>query len=126
MRRAVVSVVSVSVVAALVLGCGPGLEEGLPSPDARGEIGGDRSVVDATPGGTDQASGPDQASGLDLWACREFFDSNYGHVDKGRAKICGGNACAFGSGDDLGLYTLAQKTWVREVSKGYFEAGRCP
>jgi hypothetical protein len=122
MVRALGSIVSAGVAAALVLGCGPGLEEGLPSPDARGDakIGGDRSVVDATP------SGPDQASGPDLWACREFFDSNYGHVDKGRAKICGGNACAFGSGDDLGLYTLAQKSWVREVSKGYFEAGRCP
>lgn len=102
----------------LGLACGPGLEEGRAkdaSPPAK-----DRSADRAV---TDRAR---DRPLLDAWACVEHFATNYDHVAQGRATICGGHACAVGSGDDLGLYNTAVGTTLRETRKGYFELGRCP
>ncbi len=104
----------------LCLSCGPGLEETLP-PDA--------AVDRASPDRGHDRRAPDvvhDRSHPDAWRCVEYFATNFDHVAQGRATICGGHACAVGSGDDLGLYNTAVGSYVREVSKGYFEAGKCP
>ena len=104
----------------LALGCGPGLEEGHP-PDARLPDHGRPDLVDrALP------DSPRDLPPPDAWHCVEHFATNYDHVAQGRATICGGHACAVGSGDDLGLYNTAVGTYLRETKKGYFELGRCP
>ncbi len=98
--------------------CGPGLEEG--SPDVAPAA--DRGVVaDGKRDGHRDTRAP-----VDQWVCREYFATNYDHVQAGRAQNCGGDACTTGSNEDLGLYNVVANTWVRETKKGYFEKGRCP
>jgi hypothetical protein len=61
--------------------------------------------------------------------CQEFYASNYDHTQAGRAALCqplNGHACTKGANDDLGLWNLAQMSWVKETSSGYYAAGRCP
>jgi hypothetical protein len=104
-----------------LLACGPGLEEGPPR---------DAAIAAAERGRPERAARElavvaDRAA-PDAWACREHFATNYDHVAQGRATICGGHACAVGSGDDLGLYNTAVGSYLRETRKGYYEAGRCP
>ena len=102
------------------LGCGPGLEEGLPRDAAAlDRPAGDRGELGAVEQGGDRRAS-------DSWTCQEHFANNYDHVAQGRATICGGHACAVGSGDDLGLYNTAVGTYLRETARGYFELGRCP
>ena len=56
-----------------------------------------------------------------------FTDTNFGHVQKGRAMQCGaGFACAKGSGDNLGLFNLFVKSSVEENPSGFFRKGNCP
>lgn len=116
-HRGVTSRLPVALLLSLGLACGPGLEEGRPrdaSPPP--ERSGDRAALDRS---RDRAP-------TDAWACVEHFATNYDHVAQGRATICGGHACAQGSGDDLGLYNTAVGTTLRETRKGYFELGPCP
>jgi hypothetical protein len=59
-------------------------------------------------------------------ACHDFTDSNFGHVQKGRAQVCGfGFACARGSGDNLGLFNVFVTSSVTEASPGVFRKGVC-
>lgn len=109
---------SVALLLWLGLGCGPGLEEGRAKDASPPDLRPDRSAA--------ERPARDQAPPVDAWACREHFATNYDHVAQGRATICGGHACAVGSGDDLGLYNTAVGTYLRETRKGYFELGRCP
>lgn len=62
------------------------------------------------------------------WTCKEAYATNYHHVAEGRAHLCGfySLVCANGSEDYLGLYNVHESSWLREVSEGYFEEGRCP
>ncbi len=60
--------------------------------------------------------------------CTEFSDSNQNHVDDGRAYACGFlnlNACALGSGDDLGSRSLGTST-VHTLTAGHYNEGSCP
>ena len=96
-------------------GHAPGADAGqVAEPDAGGFPGLDASVV----------AGPDASAS----ACADWFDNNYAQVIAKRAQQCGdynAHACAIGSGDDLGLWSMAIQSWVREPRTGYFEAGRC-
>lgn len=59
-------------------------------------------------------------------ACHDFTDNNFGHVQKGRALVCGfGFTCARGSGDNLGLFNVFVTSSVTEVSPGVFRKGVC-
>jgi feruloyl esterase len=108
--------------AVLTLSCGPGLDEGDPPPDAATP---DHAVTPDSGPDHDQAS-PDQTSGPDLWVCEDWEDNNYNHVAAKRAYICGGNACAMGSDDNLGLYNTYQRSTVRKTGPDYYEKGPCP
>lgn len=71
--------------------------------------------------------GPD-ASAPPPVACTDHNANNYKHVQDGRAAVCGSYnsyACALGSGDNLGLYSLGIITDVREVAPGWYELGKC-
>ena len=60
--------------------------------------------------------------------CKEIYATNYAHTQAGRAKTCSpfnGHACTVGANNDIGLWSLAVSSWVRESRSGYFEAGRC-
>jgi poly(hydroxyalkanoate) depolymerase family esterase len=60
--------------------------------------------------------------------CQNFTDTNYDHVAFGRAHLCGttyGDACANGSNDDLGAYSLTITT-IKETSSGVYSLGTCP
>ena len=62
-----------------------------------------------------------------LTPCRDFTDTNFGHVQRGRAVLCGfGFTCAKGSGDNLGLFNVAITSSVTEVRPGFFRKGACP
>ena len=62
-----------------------------------------------------------------LQTCRDFTDNNFGHVQRGRADLCGfGFTCARGSGDNLGLFNVAVTSSVTEVGPGVFRKGVCP
>jgi len=61
--------------------------------------------------------------------CHEFTDNNFNHVQKGRAVLCNFCfACARGSGDNLGLFSLGILSTVKETSTspGVFRKGTCP
>lgn len=84
-------------------------------------------VIDA--GVAVDAGFPDSGVVVDAGApstCRSYTSSNYAHVQAGRATVCGGYACAVGSGDRLGLYNLYASSTVAETAPGYYEAGACP
>jgi len=58
--------------------------------------------------------------------CHDFTDNNFGHVQKGRALVCGfGFTCAKGSSDNLGLFNVFVTSSVMEVSSGVFKKGVC-
>ncbi|MGA9520985.1 MAG: PHB depolymerase family esterase [Myxococcaceae bacterium] len=85
-------------------------------------------------GGTDPEGDPDGGSGSDAgvdpqpWTCREVLATNQDHFQARRATRCGSDcldACAVGSKEFLGLRTAPGELWLREVSAGYFETGRC-
>ena len=60
--------------------------------------------------------------------CREFTDHNFNHVARGRAALCSfGFACAKGSGDNLGLFSVGVVSTVNErgTSPGVFRKGAC-
>jgi len=62
-------------------------------------------------------------------SCQQFYASNWDHTQAGRAATCqplNGHACAKGSNDDMGLWNVAQMTWLKETSPGYFKLGQCP
>lgn len=59
------------------------------------------------------------------WECKEYFDSNYDHVQADRAYTNLGYVYAVGSDDFMGLYNIADMTTLAETSKGYFEVGSC-
>lgn len=58
--------------------------------------------------------------------CKQYSSNNYQHVQAGRATSCGGNACAVGSGDNLGLNNVANTTTLTEKPQGYYKKdGSC-
>ncbi len=60
--------------------------------------------------------------------CRSYGGNNYTQVQAGRAHLCGaynGYACADGSNENMGLYTLIPAT-LAETSPGYYVIGSCP
>lgn len=60
-------------------------------------------------------------------SCRDFSDTNFGHVMKGRAVACNfGFTCTKGSGENLGLFNVAVTSIVTEASPGFFRKGACP
>jgi len=62
-----------------------------------------------------------------LVPCHDFRDTNFGHVQKGRAFICSfGFTCAKGSNENLGLFNVAITTSLIEESSGSFRKGVCP
>jgi len=93
--------------------------------------GSDAGTIDPPPAGEDAGTtpepGPDASTPV-VEPCTEWNTNNYEHVQAGRAEQCGdynSYVCTVGSGENLGLYSLGISSWVREVSPGYFEAGRC-
>lgn len=83
----------------------------------------DLRVCDGGPGGGNGGNGdPGSGSG----ECQEFTSNNWVHVLQGRATFCLGNACAVGSGDNLGFANLFLTSTVAETSPGFFEKGSCP
>lgn len=63
------------------------------------------------------------------FSCQATTSNNFTHVSAGRAVRCGAfnsNACAVGSGDNLGLWNVFVTTTVAETSEGFFELGSCP
>ncbi len=63
--------------------------------------------------------------------CTEFNDTNTNHISAGRAYACGSfnlNACAQGSGDNLGSQWLYTPTTIHELvpGSGAYYAGSCP
>jgi pimeloyl-ACP methyl ester carboxylesterase len=77
----------------------------------------------ASPGGATPATGGSGTGG----SCKDCEASNYAHVKSGRAEVCGTlKACARGSKQMIGYYSMMQKTWLRETKPGYFEQGKCP
>lgn len=81
----------------------------------------DLRVCDGGPGGGNGGGDPGSGSG----ECQEFTSNNWVHVLQGRATFCLGNACAVGSGDNLGLANLFLTSTVAETSPGFFEKGSC-
>ncbi len=84
----------------------------------------DSGVPDAGP----KDAGPTDAGQKDAGSCSEIYATNYAHTQAHRAGLCNpynGHACAVGSNADIGLWSLAVSTWVREPRAGYFEPGRC-
>jgi poly(hydroxyalkanoate) depolymerase family esterase len=78
-------------------------------------------------GGAGGSGGTGGSGGAPPVTCEEFYDANYYHVTKGRAKQCGAfnsYVCTIGSNENLGLYNL-QKTWVKKTAPGYYQAGQC-
>lgn len=61
-----------------------------------------------------------------LTPCREFTDNNFNHVRNGRALQCGGRACAKGSNDNLGLFSLGVTSTLVEVKPDFYRKGSCP
>lgn len=55
-----------------------------------------------------------------------FKDNNWNHYRAGRATLCGGNACARGSGQNLGLLTVSTITTLKQTGPSYFVIGTCP
>ena len=55
------------------------------------------------------------------------MDTNFGHVQNGRAELCGflGFACAKGSHDNLGLFNIFVTTTLIETEPGFFRKGAC-
>lgn len=75
----------------------------------------------ASPGGATPTPGGGTGN------CKDYEASNYAHVTNGRADVCGTlKACAKGSNQMIGYYSMLQKTWLRETKPGYFEQGKCP
>lgn len=63
------------------------------------------------------------------WNCTESQVDNVAHTTAKRAAACPPptlDACALGSGDDLGLMAITETSWVKQIAYGYYEAGRCP
>jgi poly(hydroxyalkanoate) depolymerase family esterase len=87
-------------------------------------------ITASAPGtpGTPPTPTTDAGTPLPPSQCQEFYASNYDHTQAGRAQLCqplNGHACTKGANDDLGLWNVAQMSWVKETSNGYFAAGRC-
>lgn len=58
--------------------------------------------------------------------CNVFTSSTYAHVQAGRAAACSYNACAVGSGDNLGLSNTYNTVTLTEAPQGYFKKdGSC-
>jgi poly(3-hydroxybutyrate) depolymerase/chitodextrinase len=55
-----------------------------------------------------------------------FKDNNWNHYRAGRAKICGGNTCALGSGQNMGLLSVATVTSLKQTGPSYYVIGTCP
>ncbi|HRI54185.1 MAG TPA: hypothetical protein PLW65_28790 [Pseudomonadota bacterium] len=55
-----------------------------------------------------------------------FKDNNWNHYRAGRATLCGGNACALGSGQNLGLLSVSTITTLKQTGPSYFVLGTCP
>ncbi len=55
-----------------------------------------------------------------------FRDNNWNHYRAGRATICGGSACAVGSGQNLGLLSVATVTNLKQTGPSYYVIGTCP
>jgi poly(hydroxyalkanoate) depolymerase family esterase len=71
---------------------------------------------------------PTLPTGSGSSTCQNFVDTNYDHVAFGRAHLCGttyGDACADGSNDDLGSYSMTITT-IHETSAGNYASGACP
>ncbi len=59
--------------------------------------------------------------------CTEHYDSNWNHVNAGRATTCNSwYACATGSGDNMGLKNIYTYRTLAQTSPGYYELGSCP
>ena len=55
-----------------------------------------------------------------------YIDNNYRHVRSGRAHLCSsGYACANGSGENLGLFSLFITSSIVEDPAGFFRKGAC-
>ncbi len=71
----------------------------------------------------------DETKDPDTWTCREVLANNQEHFQAGRATRCGTDCvevCAVGSRENLGHRGAFGEIWLREVSAGHFEEGRCP
>ncbi|MGH8660065.1 MAG: extracellular catalytic domain type 1 short-chain-length polyhydroxyalkanoate depolymerase [Gammaproteobacteria bacterium] len=77
-------------------------------------------------GGSDGDDGDDGGPINGSSECKDFTSNNWMHIYQGRATFCLGNACAVGSGDNLGLANLFVTSTVAETSPGFFEEGSCP
>jgi poly(hydroxyalkanoate) depolymerase family esterase len=63
------------------------------------------------------------------WQCKEYYANNIDHGAARRATLCPPaslEACAIGSGDDMGLAAITEMSWLKETFLGYFTPGRCP
>jgi hypothetical protein len=59
--------------------------------------------------------------------CEEFTADNVAHVAAGRAYVCTfTNACAFGTGTDLGEWSVEVTTTLRREALYRYELGPCP
>ena len=60
------------------------------------------------------------------FTCAHWYDSNYMHVNAGRAYVgSGGQAYAVSSNQYLGYYAVRAYTDVRRTSAGYYSYGNC-
>ncbi len=64
--------------------------------------------------------------GEPTFACTEINDSNYDHVQAGRATTDGIYAYAVGSGTQMGMNNLFYTSTLAETAEGHYELGNCP
>ena len=83
-------------------------------------------VIKAQDGAGHEGPASAEVSGATAAAATCFKDNNWNHYRAGRATLCGGNACARGSGQNLGLLTVSTITTLKQTGPSYFVIGTCP
>ncbi len=75
--------------------------------------------------GTESAAST-QVSGTTAAASTCYSDNNWNHFVAGRATFCLGNACAVGSGQNMGFLNILYHTTLKKTAPNYYVIGTCP
>ena len=83
-------------------------------------------VVKAQGGAGSEGPASASVSGTTAAAAVCWKDNNWNHYRAGRATLCGGSACAVGSGQNLGLLNVLTVTTLKQTGPSYYVLGTCP
>ncbi len=84
------------------------------------------TLYEGTPGEWYSARLAACSGGTGDFECHDWEDSNWNHIQAGRAASDLGYAITVGSGDNLGLANIYTFSWVKETEEGFFASGQCP